>query len=1247
MGAYAHQEAPFEKVVEEMQPERDLSRNPLFQVFFNMLNLFHSPESRLHLPGISVEYLPSPEVGSKFDLTLYVSEDNGEIPFSLVYNAELFKPARMQEMLEQLKYLLSQVVQNPRAKISEYSLATPSSKTFLPDPAVPLDAHWEGAIADLFALQAKRRAETIAVKDACAAWSYQELDARSNQLANCLCASGIQRGDIVAIYGHRSIPLVWALLGVLKSGAAFLILDPAYPAARLIDYLKSAKPQGLIEIEAAGTLSGELGDFLETMPCRCRLKLPVVSNEVIEDPLPDHSTNNPDVKLTADDLAYVSFTSGSTGKPKGVLGRQGPLTHFVPWLKETFGLDESDRFSLLSGLSHDPLHRDIFTPLQLGATICIPPPAEMHAVGRLAEWMKEEKISIAHLTPAMAQVLTDRTSNGATDELKVDSLRYAFIVGDVLTKRDVSRLQETAPNLTCINFYGATETQRAVSYFVVPNERLGEISTYEKEVLPLGRGIKDVQLLVLNPSMKLAGVGEIGEIYFRSPHLAQGYMNDERLTRERFLLNPFANADASRLYKTGDLGRYSPDGNVEIVGRADRQVKIRGFRIELGEIEATLAACPGVREAVVIAKQDGKRERRLIAYVVCAGESAPSSIELRRYLKGKLPDYMVPSAFVLLERLPLTPNGKVDRQALPEPADPSLQMREAVAGILTPIQEIISNIWREVLVSEAIGPQDDFFALGGNSLHAMQAVARIRESLRVRLPLRRLFEFSTVAGLAAKVSEALQNEAGLQLQPILPVPRNDPLPLSFSQQRLWLMNQIEPGNPAYIIPRRINLSGKLDVRALGRSLDEVVRRHEVLRTRFVIIDSIPQQLVSPHTPLPLPLIDLQELDRTTQERAITDFNAWQARQRFDLERGPLLRCLLLRLSADEHVFLLTTHHIVSDGWSMAIMMRELTRLYEAFSLGRTPQLDPLPIQYADYAVWQRQQLRGERLDQQLRYWREQLKGIKEAINLPTDRLRPAVQSYRGASLQVRIGERESHSLRKEAQRQGVTLYMALVAAFKVLLWRMSGGEEVVVGTAVANRERVEVEGLIGFFVNTVALRSELRGEMSYEEVVRGVREVCMGAYAHQEAPFEKVVEEMQPERDLSRNPLFQVMFILQNAPRVAFEFPGLRVSSVDVETNTAKFELKLNLVDWPEGISGFLEFNTEIFEPASIADMIEDFHSIIRQVIAQPKIKLNDLDRLLAEEDEKRQLRSQQNLQAKRQQLLETQKRKPVQIQVQ
>jgi amino acid adenylation domain-containing protein len=755
LDSYSHQEVPFEKLLEELRPERDSSRTPFFQVFFNMLN-YRSVALELH--GLEVEMIELPEMWSKFDITLYVQERSGQIRLDIAYKTEVFSAGRISEMLEQLQHLLQQTVRNPDESIEEFSLVTPATRQVLPDPAAELNADWLGAVHELFHRHAEKNPQQIAVSDVHVEWNYRELDQMSDALADSLCGKGIRPGDVVAIYAHRSAPLVVSLLGVLKVGAAFLILDPAYPSSRLIDYLTIAKPKGLLQLEAAVPVPEQLERFLQQSSCECRMMIGHSGSPNFDASLKEAFFNGVRPAAGPDDLAYISFTSGSSGKPKGVMGRHGSLTHFIPWMSEEFTLNAADRFSLLSALSHDPLHRDVFTPLMTGGRVCIPEPDALTTPGKAAEWMWKSGITVTNLTPAIGQIILE---GGRGTSLLIESLRYAFFVGDILTRGDVAGFHRIAPNATFINLYGSTETQRAVSFLRVPASMYDETSAGHraKEVLSLGKGMKDVQLLVMNRRNKLAGIGETGEIYMRSPHLAIGYMDDPKLTQDKFLKSWFTDNPDDRLYRTGDMGRYLPNGTVESLGRADQQIKIRGFRIELGEIEATLRQHAMVRHAAVIAPEDEPGSRRIFGYVVLQQKIPDWNRELQIYLRERLPVYMVPSALVALDVLPLMPNGKLDRKALPLPEVTAADGAISFVAARTELERELAEIMKKVLNVPDIGVHDSFFTLGGHSLLAIQFLAILQEKLNVKVTFQQFFQSSTVAELSIAVVQAQAMEA--------------------------------------------------------------------------------------------------------------------------------------------------------------------------------------------------------------------------------------------------------------------------------------------------------------------------------------------------------------------------------------------------------------------------------------------------------------------------------------------------------
>ncbi len=746
LAAYAHMDLPFERLLSALQPDRDLLRTPLFQVMLNMQAFDRPP---LRTGGLVLSAYPLPETEARFDLTLYARDQGTTLSLEAVYRRDLYRPERMDDLLDQLDLVLKDMTADPGRSAQACSLVTRRARTVLPDPMAPLDATWQGSVPAGVARQARRHPDRVAVVDAGGAWTYGELEARSNQLARRLVDAGIGRGEVVVIYAHRSTPLVWALLGVMKAGGVFVILDPAYPPERLAAYLRVVRPRAWLQVAAAGDVPRELAAELERHPLRERLVLPGMSEAgaVLE----GLATDPFGVRVGPDDPAYVAFTSGSTGTPLGVVGRHGSLTHFQPWLCATFGFTEADRFSLLSGLAHDPLHRDVFTPLLAGATLCIPDAAAL-APGRLAAWMQSAAITVTHLTPAMGRVLVQGAPPGTLSHLRV-----AFFVGEALTAGDVARLRRVAPAVRVVNYYGTTETQRAVGYFDVGP---GEMGPFATGVIPAGRGIPDTQLLVLNAGGGLAGIGEAGEICVRSPHLALGYLDDDERTRRRFIPNPFTGAAGDRLYRTRDQGRYRPDGHVEIIGRMDRQVNLRGFRIEPAEVEAVLTGHPDVAEAAVDVRGEGP-QAGLVAYVVFRpGRTAPAAA-LRAYLARRLPSPMVPARVVGLAALPLTPNGKVDRKALPSP--PPASTGTVYIPPRDEVERRLVAIWERILEQTPVGVQANFFDLGGHSLQAVALLSEVSAAFGKTLPLRSMFEAQTVEEQARLLREGAGRPEGRHL----------------------------------------------------------------------------------------------------------------------------------------------------------------------------------------------------------------------------------------------------------------------------------------------------------------------------------------------------------------------------------------------------------------------------------------------------------------------------------------------------
>jgi amino acid adenylation domain-containing protein len=1212
--AYSDRDVPFEKLVEALQVQRSLSHTPLFQVWFNLINL---EEKDLQLGELTIEPLSLPDSPSKFDLTLYAKEIDSGLELRTVYNADLFDSERIAEMLAQFHSLVTQAVNTPNHRLDQLSLLTSSSAEKLPNPTRVLSSSWQGSILDRLSRHAQEKPDTLAITDHCLSLSYRELEHRSSQLANLLISQGISPQDVVAIYADRSALTVLAILAIWKAGAAFTILDPAYPVSRLLQQLEAVCPRGWLQVATEKSMPSDLTHYLENhgLPCHVNLQEKWETEE--------SAIAAPKVDIKPDHLAYIAFTSGSTGVPKGILGTHRPLSHFISWQIAEFKLQDCDRFAMLSGLAHDPLLRDILTPLWLGATLCIPRQTDLETPGKLPRWMKENQISTVHLTPAMGGVLTAEMGQC------LDRLQKVFFGGDRLSGEDVDRMQNLAPNATCINFYGTTETPQAHGYFVVPpGEKIaGDI--------PIGCGIAASQLLVVNEGRGMAGIGEVGEIYVRSPHLAPGYLADEKLTRERFILNPFSDSrtrnDRDRLYRTGDRGRYRLDGTVEFVGRTDTLVNLRGFRIELTEIETAIEAYPGVERAAVWLQGEKTVEKRLLAGVVWQ-ESAFQ--ELREFLKTRLPEYAIPNGFVSLETLPLTPNGKVDRAKLAARGNRAALAQLAPAAPVekpdfapprTATEEILVNTFATVLELPAIGIYDDFFASGGHSLLAMRVVSRLRSSLGVELSVRALFESPTVAQLASAIAQLRREADGSILPPIEPVPRDgSEFPLSRSQERLWFLHQLEGESAAYNMPSALQITGKLDMAALKRAFDTLVSRHEILRTTFPKVNNHPVQKIAPHWQVPIPIIDLQDYSQQQQSLEVQRLAIAESSQPFNLETDPPMRVTLLQQTQESSVLLVTLHHIVSDGWSNGILIREISTLYESYTSGTPANLPELPIQYLDFALWQRQYLnQEEQIGKSLAYWREQLADLPALLELPTDRPRPPVQTFNGAAETFTLDRALTDKLQQLSRKNGATLFMTLLSAFGILLSRYSGQEDVVVGSPIANRNSSALEPLMGCFVNTLALRLNLADTPTFSEFLSRVRQTTLDAYSHQDLPFETLVEAVQPERTLSYTPLFQVMFVLQNAPVEELALSGVTLTPLEGERTTAKFDITLSMEETESGLSGTWEYNRDLFDASTVQRSIEHFQILLEAIVTDSDRSVGELP--LLSESEKQQLLVQWN----------------------
>ena len=1556
LGAFAHQDVPFEKLVEELQPERDLSHTPLVQVMFALQN---TPESALDLPGLTLAGVEADNGTARFDLALNAWETEHGVAGFLRYKSDLFDAASVERLLGHFQNLLASIVLNPDARVDELKLLTAAEQKQLQVwNATEADYASEHLLHLLFEEQGRRTPDAVAVVFGDEQVSYGELNRRANQLARYLQRRGVGPDALVAVCLERSVEMVVALLGVLKAGGAYVPLDPAYPRERLAFMLDDCGARVLITQEHLR----ETVPHTEAQVLCLDAEWPVVAAE---------STEQTQTAVAPEHLAYVIYTSGSTGRPKGAMNTHRAVCNRLLWMQEAYGLDHSDAVLQKTPFSFDVSVWELFWPLITGARLVMARPGGHKDAAYLVATIARARITTLHFVPSMLQVfLAERDLAGCAP------LRRVVCSGEALSfelqEKFFARLDAELHNL-----YGPTEA--AVDVTSWRCERGGA-----RPLVPIGRPVTNAQIHLLDHALNQVPVGVPGELYIGGVPPGRGYLKRPDLTAERFIPDPFSAASGARLYRTGDLARRLAGGEIEFLGRLDHQVKIRGFRIELGEIEAALAEHAGVRECAVVARADAPGDQRLVCYLVAGQHPAPSVNELREFLQTKLPDYMIPSAFLFLDALPLTPNGKLDRRALPAPGVARPELRQHYVAPARPLELLLARMWRETLGVERVGVQDNFFELGGDSIKGAIFINHLQERLGEIVHVVLIFTAPTIAQLAAyleehygaalakllgpeagavsgaqaahgerdmlaRVSAAEIEQARRLIRPLPPREKNSktparknppaifilspprsgstllrvmlaghpdlfappelellsfntlreraavftgaqsfwlegalraimeargcgpdqakalmqeyersgwttqefyrqlqtwlggrrlvdktpsyaldksvlrraeegfeqplyvhllrhpyamihsfeeakmdqvffgpghpfstralaeiiwtisqqnileflqdvpaerqhrlrfeelvtqpaemlsrlchflglafhpdmlrpygekkqrmtdglyqesrmlgdvkfhshqsinagaaerwaqkytadflgdsarqlasrlgytlsestgqgtataqgavssgavatrnelgairrvarttgrPVPLSFAQQRLFFLDKVVPRKSAYNIPIAVRIKGALDVEALLRSLHEIVRRHESLRTTFPVVDGAPVQQIADQ-PFVAPLmIDLQEFPDEEREARLRQITTDEARLHFELKRGPLLRTTLVQLGRDEHVLVVNMHHIVSDGWSIGILVHELATLYEAFVSGRESPLAELPVQYADFALWQREWLRGLNLEAQLDYWKQKLSGVP-VLQLPTDRPRPPAQTFRGGEYAAAFQPSLAQALNELSRREGVTLFMTLLAAFNVLLARYAGQTDIVVGTPIAGRTRAELEGLIGFFVNTLVLRTDLSGNPGFRALLGRVKETALGAFAHQDVPFEKLVEELQLPRDQSRPPLFQVMFALQNVPRPEADISsGLSLSAVEIDGGAAKFDLTLAVQETGDGLSAAFEYNTDLFDAATIGRMMRHLEILLAGIVANPDERINELAILTAEEQRQTQ----------------------------
>jgi amino acid adenylation domain-containing protein len=1043
-------------------------------------------------------------------------------------------------------------------------------------------------VHEWFIETAERHPHLTAVECGCRRVRYGALHGWSNRMAGLLREAGAEPGDRVAILTADRVATIAAVLGALHAGCAFVPIDPDLPEARIQTMLRACGARWTLyrdgEQEALGRLGAEGG---------VRLCMADESGEPGEEVEP--------ANWGGEDLCYVYFTSGSTGVPKGIGGRLKAIDHYVRWEIGAMEVGPGTRVSQLTTPAFDAYLRDVFVPLCAGGTVCIPEQREtVLEGGQLAEWIDQEGIEIVHCVPS---VLRRWLGEGAGKGFQ--RLRNVLVAGERLVGADVRSWQEVlGERVRLVNLYGPSETTMTkFVYYVQAEDR-------DRGSVPIGKPMEGARALVLDElGQPVAGVGEI---YIRTPYRSLGYYGQPELTAEVFVANPLTGNASDVVYRTGDLGRVLEDGNFEFLGRRDQQVKIRGVRIELGEVESALRKTGLVREAVVVDVEEEGGEKRLCGYVVL--EEGAGIDELRQEVRRLLPDYMTPGQYVSLERLPLLPNGKIDRKSLPAPPPPGVSDK-TFAPPRTPVEEIIAGAWCELLECSRVSRFDNFFDVGGHSLAGARVIARIRSALQIDVPLRLLLESPNLASMAAAIESSLEAGSRVHEKPIKPRRNRERAPLSHGQRQLWLVDQLQPGNPAYNLSFAVRLTGALNIQAVRRSLNELIRRHEVLRTTFPAHDGAPFQKISPPRCIGLPIIDLAHSGERAGVELARRLVREQAGRGFNLSDGPLFRPALVRIDTEQYILSATMHHIISDGWSSTIMVREFGTLYSAFDAGQTSPLPELRLQYADFAEWQRDSVEDEVVNEQLSFWRNHLADAPP-LNIPTDYARRPGGVHPSATVTWSLSPQSTAMLNHFSRSQGSTLFMTLLAAFQLVLGRHAASADVTVGTFVANRDRIEFEPLIGFFVNTLLLRADLSGDPTFAEFLARVRKLVFEAYAHKDVPFERVVDHLALTRDEEALP-FQAAMVLQNTPKQDLQMPKLRMRGFGSARESAKFDLMLFLDEGESGLLGILEYASDLFKPSTVHRLMEEYRRLLETIPAQASVPIWEIalpDRSQSEE---------------------------------
>ncbi|MDI3465818.1 MAG: polyketide synthase module [Nitrospira sp.] len=1181
--AYDHQELPFEEVIESLSLQRARQLSPLFNV---MIVCEDDPLSAFIVKDLEVAHLPWEPTASEFDLVLMVINKAAGLDLAFLHDSTIFDDSTIDRMLGQLEILLEEFLKKPEARLDRLSLLTSEERrhiqlTWTEPP------HSASGIHALIESQVERTPQASAVTCGEQSISYRELNRRANRVARALRKLGVGADMPVGLCVERSIDALVGLLGILKAGGGYVPLDPSFPGHRLQLMLEDAHVSIVVtQAHLRNHLQSYGGQICDVEA----LSASAVGGEEKEE-------ENLALPVSPDQLAYIIYTSGSTGRPKGVAVTHRSLVTSLHARLQYYP-EPVSRFLLTFSLAFDGSVTGIFWTLLHGGELVIPSEAAHRDPTELAVLIEHHRISHVVWVPSLYHAVL-----GEAVGAQLESLRVIVTAGESLPLELVRRHYQLLPHAVLYNEYGPTEASVWCSVYQTTREEAGAR-------VPIGKPIDHMQLYVLDANLQPTPIGVPGELYIAGECLARGYVNRPQLTQERFVANPYV--VGTRLYRTGDLARYRTDGNVEFLGRVDQQVKLRGYRIELGEIEYVLSNFPGVHQAAVLLRQDKPDQHRLVGYV--AGESSLRKRvdQIRNHLAARLPHYMVPSVIVWLETMPLNAAGKVNRHALPAP-DHAAGLAATRIAPRNLVEESLAELWKSVLQVPEAGIHDHFFEHGGHSLVATQLVSRIRELFEVDVSLQALFERPTIAALAEEVTRLRQREHNtFVMPPIVPVPRDQPLPLSYSQQRMWLMYRLAPHSTAYNMPFASRQMGRLDKAALRSTIDAICSRHEAFRTTFMMRGEGPVQMVHPFRSPHWVEMDLQALPLDQRRQHAARLVEQEANQPFDLEKGPLARFLLIEIEPEDHVLVLTMHHIIGDQWSFGIIGHEFAFFYNAFCRREIPTAKPILLQYADYAVWQRRCLTDDRLGTQSDYWQKKLDGLSK-LSLPTDYPRPVVQTFNGSHCMLELPTSLIERLKEFSAEHNATVFMTLLACFQILLSRYSGQPDVAVGSPIANRTQSAVESIIGSFVNTLILRTDLSGDPTFNELMTRVRTTALEAYANQDFPFDKLVETMHSARDHSSAPLVQVLFNVPNAPIGEINVQGLSWVPFEVETQAAQFDLSLT-IETEFSRRAYLTFNTDLFEPQTAERMLGQYKTLLQSALANPHSKLSELPTVTAPE---------------------------------